>query len=202
MKKQINLYQPSCYPRREKFTFKHFLLLVAVSVLSLILLQFILNKQLSRTKQIEQQQQAILATKQNDLSDLVIKLQNNRAPDAKVRQQLALQEEVDAKQRILGSLAGIEFAVVVNFSALMKGLSLASMDAISIDYFSLLAGRLNISGQAKRSDSVPLWLSKIQSTKELSGIAFEKLAISENAGGFFFQLSNSLENKSVKVRKK
>ncbi len=200
MKKQINLYQPSCYPKREKVTFKQFLLLTGICLFSVLVLHLVLNKQFAKIQQMTQQQKALLMIKESELSVLVTELQNNRAPESKIREQLALQAEVDAKQRLLGSLAGIELGIVVSFSELMRGLSLANMRTISIDNFSIIEGRLNISGQAKQSDSVPLWLTKIQTTKELAGIAFEKLKISDNAKGFSFQLSNDLENKTVKAQ--
>lgn len=199
MKKQINLYQPSCYPRRQKFTCRQFVFLAAVCLFVVLALHLVLNNQFAKTQVIAAQHQALLAVKQGELAALVTKLQNNRAPDAKIRQQLALQAEVDAKQRLLGSLSGIDLAVVVSFSELMRGLSLASMSAISIDHFSIIDGRLNISGQAKESDSVPLWLTKIQTTNELAGIAFERIKIAENPRGFSFQLSNNPANKTEKA---
>ena len=202
MKKQINLYQPSCYPKREKATFKQFLTLLGICLFSVLVLYLILNKQFVNTQEIAQQNKALLTKKQSELSVLVTELQNNRAPESKVRKQLALQAEVEVKQRLLANLAGVELGVTVSFSELMRGLSLANMRSISIDNFSIIDGRLNISGQAERSDSVPLWLTKIQTTKELSGIAFEKLKISDadNAKGFFFQLSNNLKTETVKVQ--
>ncbi|MFT6986746.1 MAG: hypothetical protein ACJAT7_002590 [Psychromonas sp.] len=199
MKKQINLYQPSCYPKREKFTGKQFLFLAGICFLLVLALHLTLNNKFSKTQAIAAQHKALLTIKQTELAALVTELQNNRAPDSKIREQLALQTEIDAKQRLLGSLSGIELGRVVEFSELMRGLSLASMSAISIDHFSIIDGRLNISGQAKESDSVPLWLTKIQTTNELAGIAFEKIKISDIAGGFSFQLSNNPKNKKAKA---
>ena len=202
MKKQINLYQPSCYPKREKATFKQFLFLSGICFFSVLTLFFILNKQLLNTGELTEQQQRLVTKKQGELNVLVTKLQNKRVPEAKLRQQLALQDEIKVKQRLLASLAGIELNVTLSFSELMRGLSLANSDAVSINNFSLNDGRLNISGQARQSDSVPLWLTKIQTTKELSGIAFEKLTISDahNNKGFFFQLSNNVKTEAVKVQ--
>ena len=202
MKKQINLYQPSCYPQREKATFKQFLTLLGICFFSVLGLFLILNKQFANTQEITQQHKLLLTKKQRELSALVMKLQSNRAPESKLRQQLVLQDEIKVKQRLLASLAGIELDVTISFSGLMRGLSLANTSAVSLDNFSIIDGRLNISGRAKQSDSVPLWLTKIQTTKELSGIAFEKLKISDSdhSKGFFFQLSNNLKTEPVKVQ--
>ncbi|WP_413701265.1 PilN domain-containing protein [Psychromonas sp. KJ10-10] len=125
------------------------------------------------------------------LSDLVQTLQKNRAPEDKLRLQQSLQEEVKAKQRLLTRLSGIDLQESVSFSELMRGLSYANMPEVTINHFSMVERTLNISGEAKQSDSVPLWLSNIQLTKELSSVAFKALSITENEGVFSFQLTNT-----------
>lgn len=200
MKKQINLYQPSCYPRREKATFKQFLTLLGICLFSTLVLCLILNKQFVTLQETTQQHQTLQIKKQNELSLFVNKLQNHHTPESKLQRQLALQDEIKAKQHLLASLAGIELHVTVSFSELMRGLSLANTSAVSIHDFSIIDGRLNITGQAKQSDSVPLWLTKLRTIKELSGITFEKLTISDSgdSNGFFFQLSNNLKQETFK----
>lgn len=193
MKKQINLYQPSCYPKREKATFRQLALLSAFCVFSALALLFILNKQQANTEEETKLQSRLLTVKQDELLKLQNKLQKNHAPDAKIHEQLVLQNEVQAKQRLLDNLAGIEVANVVSFSELLRGLSLAHIKGISIESFSIIDGRLNIAGKAEKSDSVPLWLTKIQKTNELAGVAFQTLEISENAGVFYFQLTDGTE---------
>jgi hypothetical protein len=202
MKKQINLYQPSCYPKREKATFKQFLALLGICFFAVFILILTLNNQLATTEEATVQHKALLTKKQAELSGLVIQLQNKRAPEEKVRRQHNLQEEIAAKQRLLANLSGIELEMTVSFSQLMRGLSLADIRTISIDEFSIIDGRLNITGQAKYSDSVALWLTKVQSTKELADIGFEKLTISDNndGGAFSFKLTNSVTEETVKVQ--
>lgn len=196
MKKQINLYQPSCYPKREKMTFKQFALLVTACLIFALLFLFHLGRQLSETETAIDQHKEGLKHKQQHMMVLVTQLQKKRAPEAKIREQKLLQTEVETKQALLRSLAGIDLEVSLSFSELMRGLSLAQIDSVSIEKFSILRGRLNISGQAEQSNSVPLWLSKVQKTQELKGTAFEKLNISENDTGFSFLLSNSLADKT------
>jgi Tfp pilus assembly protein PilN len=191
MKKQINLYQPNCYPKREKATFPQFLMLFFICVSTSIFVYFfannqtnLLNEQLSVHKISISEQQLILA-------NLVSELQNKRAPDNKLRMHSALQNEVKAKQRLLASLSGIDLKESVSFSSLMRGLSYSYMPDITINHFSMVGATLNITGEAKHSDSVPLWLSNIQLSKELSSISFKALSINENKGFFSFQLMNS-----------
>lgn len=196
MKNTINLYQPSCYPKREKVTFKQFFIFASVCLLWLILTPFFTNQGINNAKQKLQVQEARLTSKQDELNRLVVELQKNRAPESKIRAQFALQTEIEAKRQLLSSLGEIEIEVI-RFSDLMKGLSIANTEEVSIDNFSMVDGRLNISGFAKQGDSVPLWLSKIQNTDELLNIAFEQLNISEDSQGFTFLLSNKTEKKSV-----
>ena len=80
----------------------------------------------------------------------------------------------------------------MSFPILMKGLSLAKMNTISITAFSIVDGRLNISGTAKYSDSVALWLNQFQEIKELSNVSFDKLILSarNHRQDFSFKLTN------------
>jgi Tfp pilus assembly protein PilN len=190
MKKHINLYHPSYYPKREKATFSQFLILLFVCILASGVGYFYtiqetgsLNEQLSAQKVSVAEQQVLL-------SDLVVVLQKSRAPENKLRLHKELQDEIKAKQRLLARLSGIDLEESVSFSELMRGLSYANMPNLSINHFSMLGGTLNITGNAKQSDSVPLWLANIQLTKELSNVAFKAISITENEGVFSFQLSN------------
>lgn len=191
MKKQINLYQPSCYPKREKATFSQLLLLLLICVATPLLAYFITTGQTSALNEELLTHKVLLTDQQLQLADLVVELQKNRAPDEKLRAHSVLQNEINAKQRLLASLAGIDVKELVSFSALMRGLSYADMPDLAINRFSMIEGVLNIKGDAKQSDSVPLWLSNVQVTKELSALAFKELSIKEEKGFFTFQLTNS-----------
>ena len=79
----------------------------------------------------------------------------------------------------------------------MLGLSLADMDEISIENFSIINGVLNISGQAKSSDSLPLWLTNMQKTEQLSGIAFKTLEIMDEKEGYSFKLTNKKKSSQL-----
>ena len=202
MKININFYQPSCYPESHNATFKQFLMLLGGCFFSVIIFYFILNQKIVKEQQVVKQQQALLTKKQSELSVLSTQLQNNKTlPQEKVRQQRLLQKEVFDKRQLFASLTGIDANFLVKFSELMRGLSLANMKSISVNDFSIIGGRVSISGKAKLSDSVPLWLQKIQTSKELSGMAFEKLEISasDDGNGFVFQLSNALKDSPTGV---
>ncbi|MCP4324814.1 MAG: hypothetical protein GY787_23790 [Alteromonadales bacterium] len=191
IKKQVNLYQPSCYPKREKATLGQLLLFFIVCLLTSMLSYFMVNIQTESVNQRLLNHKALIANQQLVLSDLVVELQKKRAPDEKLRLFSQLQNEITAKQRLLVTLAGIDVKESVSFSELMRGLSYADMPDLTINRFSMVAGILNISGDAKQSDSLPLWLSNIQLTKELSSVAFGSLLIEEQKGSFTFQLTNS-----------
>ncbi len=191
MRKRINLYQKDCYPKREKFIFSQFLILSFCCATILLLSYLITRYQAGTLKDQLVAQETNLSDQQLTLANLKDKLQQNRAPDEKIRQYSVLQNELIAKQSVIASLSSIDVQDVVSFSMLMRGLSYANMSDLTIKHFSMTAGILNISGNAKYSDSVPLWLSNIQVTKELSNVAFKALSIKEATGFFTFQLTNS-----------
>ena len=191
MKNQVNLYQPSCYPKREKATFSQFLVLLLFCVFVSLGSYFFVAQQTKSANEQLLAHKTLLTEQQLQLSDLVVELQKKRAPDEKLRQHAVLQSEVKAKQRLLASLAGIDVKDLVSFSELMRGLSFADMPNLTINHFSMVSGTLNIRGDAKHSDSVPLWLSNMQVTQELSALAFKALSIKEEKGFFTFQLTNS-----------
>ena len=191
MKTQVNLYQPSCYPKREKATFAQFLGLFIICISVSLLSYFVVKYQTQSLQERLSEQQQVVTEQQVVLNQLVVELQKKRAPDDKLRLHSRLQNEVTAKQRLLASIAGIDVEDLVSFSALMRGLSYANMDDLTINHFSMVDGVLNIKGDAKHSNSVPLWLSNLQVTKELSGVAFKALSIEEASGFFSFKLTNS-----------
>jgi hypothetical protein len=196
MKTQINLYQPSCYPKREKATFKQFIIVCVLCAISVTTLVLVLQSQLASLQSRSESHRVMMTEKQSELSQLVVQLQNNRAPEAKVKQQQDLEEEISARQSLLASLSGVELSMTISFSDLMRGLSNADMATMSIEQFSIIDGRLNIIGKAKYSDSVALWLTKAQSTVELSDISFEKMAMEyiDEQALFSFKLINRVEN--------
>lgn len=191
MKKKINLYQPSCYPKREKATFAQFSLLLLICLSLSVVSYFIVSHQSQSLADKLLAHQKSVSGQQIELSDLVVELQQKRAPDDKLRLHSALEDEIKAKQRLLASIAGMDVTELVSFSELMRGLSYAYKSDLSINHFSMVSGVLNIAGDAKHSNSVPLWLSNIQVTKELSAVAFKSLSIEEEKGFFTFKLTNS-----------
>lgn len=191
MKKLVNLYQPSCYPKREKATFPQFLTLFIICISASVVAYFFSNAQTQTLQEQLANHKTSISNKQSELSSLVVELQKKRAPDEKLRLYSKLQNEVRAKQRIIASIEGIDVQDLVSFSALMRGLSYANMDNLTINHFSMIEGVLNVSGDAKHSDSVPLWLSNLQVTDELSAVAFKALSIEETDGFFHFKLTNS-----------
>ena len=196
MKTQINLYQPNCYPKREKATFKQFIIVVVLCIISVTALVLVLQNQLVSLQNRSENHKVMMTEKQSELSQLVMQLQNNRVPEVKVKQQRDLKEEITARQNLLASLSGVELSMTLSFSDLMIGLSNADLATISIEQFSIIDGRLNIIGKAKYSDSVALWLTKAQSTAELSEISFEKMAMNymDEQQVFLFKLINRVNN--------
>lgn len=197
MKKRINLYQENCYPIREKLQFSHFFILFFVCIALSASSYFMANRQANSLNAQLVVHKTDINHQQSVLSDLTVKLDLNKAPDAQYRRHLILKNEVAAKQRLLTSISSIDVQELVSFSELMRGLSYANMPHLSIQHFSMIEGDLNITGNAKYSDSVPLWLSNIQVTKELSKVKFNALSIKQKQGFFTFQLTNRTAKEKV-----
>jgi len=190
MKTQINLYQPSCYPKREKASLLQFIIVSFVCLSLSISSYFIMRYQTQSLNEQLAAHKVKAANQQLKLSELAVELQKMPKPDAKIRQHAALQKEVIAKQYLIASIADIDVQDLVSFSALMRGLSNANMPELTLNHFSMVEGVLNISGDAQHSNSVPLWLANMQKTKELSGVAFMALSIEEVENFFTFKLTN------------
>lgn len=190
MKQTINLYPASCQPQKIKFNFMQLMLLVIVCLLSIAVVESLIIHQ--ENKLAEQQQQLAEQSNQlqQQLADMVVQLQANRPPQSKVLEQQKLNDEVASKQRLLGNLQQIDLGLVVSFSQLMRGLSKADIEQVSINQFVINNGKLAIRGNALHSDSVPKWLTQVQATKELQAVAFTGVQIVEDKQRFKFQLSN------------
>jgi len=191
MKKQINFYQPSCYPKRRKATFKQFVGVVSLCLCAAIILTAVLKIQLANTKANTLAHKQLLVTKQAELNHVIAVLKDNSERALKVNEKLALNAEISAKQKLLSTLSKLDSGEGMNFPILMKGLSLANMNTINIHAFSIIDGHLDISGTAKYSDSVALWLNQFQEIKELSNVSFNKLILSarRNHHDFSFKLT-------------
>lgn len=194
MKKSVNLYHASCKPEKKVYSFAQLVLLIIPCVIGVVaLLAMTMHEAdlMNKTTVAATTKSSMLS---DELSALQVQLQARKAPEAKVRVKDALSKEVAAKQRLLNNLNNIDLGLIVNFSELMLGLSKANVEPVSITEFSIYGGKLNIYGEARLSDSVPLWLTKIQGTDELGDVTFSGVDIygKEDKDEFLFQLSNEV----------
>lgn len=190
MKQSINLYPPSCQPQKIKFNFIQLMLLViACLAFTAVVEGFIIHQEgkIAAKQQVVTEQSTLL---QKQLADAVVQLQAKRPPQGKVQTKQKLVEEVASKQRLLRNLQQIDLGLVVSFSELMLGLSKADIEQVSIAKFAINNGKLSIAGNALHSDSVPMWLTQLQTTSELKEVAFTGVEIVEDKHRFKFQLSN------------
>ncbi|MDA7745861.1 PilN domain-containing protein [Psychromonas sp.] len=201
MKKSLNLYHASCQPEKIKFNFSQIIVLFIACVLLIGITQSWVIHRSSVLEDNQLMAEEELINLQNELSALVIKMQANRAPEEKVEEKVRLEFEVSVKQRLLSNLNQIDLGLEVSFSQLLLGLSKADVKDVSISRFSIKDGKLDIQGQALHSDSVPHWLTNIQSTTELDAVSFTSVDISQQDKIFLFQLSNIGLNKKSKDKK-
>lgn len=190
MKKNLNLYHQSCQPKKIIFNFSQLTIVLVACILLTGLIQTLLIHRASSMEDNKAMAAEKLLVLQDNLSMLVVKMQANRAPQSKVYEKEKLTREVAAKRHLLSNLEQIDLGLVVSFSELMLGLSKADIEQVSINKFSIRNGKLNIEGKASKSDSVPLWLTNIQSTTELHAVSFRAVNITEKENAFLFKLTN------------
>lgn len=190
MKKTLNLYHASCQPEKLNFNFMQLIIVFVVCILLVGLAQTLLINRASNMEEKEIIALNKLLALQDELSTLVIKVQANRAPENKVNEKNQLIMEVAAKRGLLSNLNQIDLGLLVSFSELMLGLAKADTEQVSITTFYISNGKLDIQGNASQSNSVPIWLSSIQTTTELHFVSFSAVNIIEQENNFLFQLSN------------
>ena len=201
MKNNVNLYHVSCRPEKLTFSFVQLMMLFVACLLLIAAVEVVVVQRDNSMVAKKEEARKTIATMQSELSALVVQLQANRAPSAKVLEKQQLTAEIATKRRLLNNLNNVDLGLVVSFSELMFGLSQADIDQVSISKFSINNGKLTIDGKAMYSDSVPLWLTHVQATTELKDVSFTGVNITEQDNLFLFQLSHVALNKKVENKK-
>ena len=186
MKTNINLYQASCYLQKPKASWDQMLLCLSFSIVCMIFLKFYLDNKSDQLQQSSQEIKFLIVTKQEDLSSLSIKLVKQQMPIQKVQEVLELEKQIEFYQNISQNRS-LEHK---NYSIVMNELFLSKTDSINIKNFVIRNGKLDISGNALNSNSVPLWLLNMQSKKLLSEHSFDNFTLSGSDGHFRLNLQN------------
>lgn len=170
---QINLYLPEFQPNRQPLRSIHMLWGLAAFIVLLMLVSFFSaqhNRQ--RTDDVARQRVQL-----EQLKARVAQLEQQR-PDANLAeldaQSLQLAEELQRREQIYNVIVNKDLGNNTGFSAHLRALGRQSLDTISLEAFSLLAGGnyLEFAGKTHSVDQVPLYVQRLRSEPAFSQSGF------------------------------
>lgn len=202
---QINLYLPEFQPNREPLRSIHMLWGLGIFVVLLIATSFFSAQ--SNRERIDD-----IAQRQLQLEQLKVQVaqleqqrpKNNLAElDA---QSLQLAQELSRREQIYQVIANKNLGNNTGFSAHLQALGRQSLETLSLQAFSLLAGGnyLEFAGTASAVDQIPLYVQRLRAEAVFSQSAFGVLNAEpqkDEFGVFNFSLAKQAENTSQEESK-
>jgi len=203
---QINLYLPEFQPNREPLRSIHMLWGLAVFI-GLLLLTTYLSAQDNRkfADRLEKSR-----THLEQLKSQVAQLDQQR-PQSNLAEldahSLRLTQELSRREQIFEVIANKNIGNNTGFSAHLQALGRQSLDTLSLDAFSLLAGGnyLEFAGKTRSVDQVPLYIQRLRSETVFAHSAFGVLHAQpqkENKSIFEFSLAKEVKASSVEAPEK
>lgn len=197
---QINLYLPEFQPNREPLRSIHMVWGLVAFILMLALITLLSSRQ-------NQQRNTDIAQQRAQLEQLkiqVVQLEQQR-PQVNLAeldaQTVKLNETLAQREQIYQVIANKNLGNNTGFSTHLAALGRQSMDTISLDAFSLLAGGnyVEFAGKTRSVDQVPLYVQRLRSEPAFSQSAFGVLNAApqkSNADIFQFSLAQEPEKNS------
>ncbi len=202
---QINLYLPEFQPNREPLRSVHMLWGVGVFVVLLIVTSyFSAQGNRARTAEIAQRQ---LQLEQIKIQLAQLEQQRPKSNLAELdAQSLQLAQELSRREQIYQVIANKNLGNNTGFSAHLQALGRQSLDTLSLQAFSLLAGGnyVEFAGKASAVDQIPLYVQRLRSESVFSQSAFGVLNAEpqqDELGVFDFSLAKQLEGKKQEESK-
>lgn len=197
---QINLYLPEFQPNREPLRSIHMLWGVVIFTVLLISASFMSAQQnRQRADAIEQNRFRLEQLKVQVTQMEQQRPKNNLAElDA---QAVALSEELNRREQIFQVIANKNLGNNNGFSAHLEALGRQSLDTLSIEVFSLLAGGnyLEFAGKATAVDQIPLYIQRLRAEPVFAQSAIGVLnavPLQAGEGIFSFSLAKQPEDAS------
>lgn len=202
---QINLYLPEFQPNREPLRSIHMLWGLGIFVVLLIATSFFsaqsnrarINDIALRQLQLEQLKARVVQLEQQKPKSNLAEL------DA---QSLQLAQELSRREQIYQVIANKNLGNNAGFSAHLQALGRQSLNTLSLEAFSLLAGGnyVEFAGKASAVDQIPLYVQNLRSEAVFAQSAFGVLNAEpqENEFGVFaFSLAKQLDEKKQETSK-
>lgn len=202
---QINLYLPEFQPNREPLRSIHMLWGLGIFVAVLIATSYF-SAQGNRTRISE------IAQRQLQFEQLKLQLAQleQQRPISNLAeldaQSLQLVQELSRREQIYQVIANKNLGNNSGFSAHLQALGRQSLDTLSLEAFSLLAGGnyLEFAGKASAVDQIPLYVQRLRSEAVFSQSAFGVLNAEpqvDESGVFTFSLAKQMEGKKQEIPK-
>ncbi|PUA27050.1 MAG: MSHA biogenesis protein MshI [Cellvibrio sp. 79] len=203
---QINLYLPEFQPNREPLRSIHMLWGFAVFI-GLLLLTTYLSAQSNRefADQLEKSR-AHLEQLKSQVAQLDQQRPQSNLADLDA-QSLRLTQELSRREQIFEVIANKNIGNNTGFSAHLQALGRQSLETLSLDAFSLLAGGnyLEFAGKTRSVDQVPLYIQRLRSEAVFAQSAFGVLHAepqTENKSIFEFSLAKEVKEPSADTQEK
>lgn len=194
---QINLYLPEFRPNREPLRAIHIAWIGLGFLILLLLFSVYSNYQyglLQQQLEAEQKNQLGLQS-QLQLLSTQKPAQASATLDIKIIQ---LQKDVQRHQQILNMISNQDLGNDKGFSIQLNALSLAALNTISVETFSLQRGGryAELTGLTRSADQIPLYLQRLRRDSSFSEVGFGVLNIErdlQQSGLLKFSLAKAHE---------
>lgn len=202
---QINLYLPEFQPNREPLRSIHMLWgMLAFMVLLLLVSYFSAQGNNQLATQVEQSRVQL-----EQLKNKVAQLEQQRPKSNLAEldiQSIKLAQELSRREQIFQVIANKNLGNNTGFSGYLQALGQQSLNTVSIDAFSLLAGGsyLEFAGKARAVDQIPLYIQRLRSEPVFAQSAFGVLNAEpqqNNAGVFEFSLAKETASQVTETAK-
>lgn len=201
---QINLYLPEFQPNREPLRSIHMLWGLAAFILLLILITIFTAYQNRQRADVVAQQRLQL----EEIKARAVQIEQQRPTgnlaELEVQAENML-KELKRREQVYQVIANKDLGNNSGFSAHLQALGRQSLDTISLEAFSLLAGGnyVELAGKTTSVDQVPLYVQRLRSEAAFSQAGFGVLnAQPQSASGVFqFSLARQTNSKQKEEAK-
>jgi len=190
---QVNLYLPEFRPNREPFRALHMLW----ALLALIVLLALLSVSGERSngeleQQLLQSQQQLDGLRQQ--VDMLTRARPQVSLESLDSQIVQLNEKIERRQRLLTLVESNNLGNSNGFSAQLTAMARQHLDSLALEAFSFSRGGhyLELIGEARSAEQIPMYLQRLRSESAFQDTAFGVLhinAASTGAGILSFSLA-------------
>lgn len=170
---QINLYLPEFQPNREPLRSIHMLWGAGAFIIILVIVS-VLSARQNRTLAEEV---ALSRVQLDQLKNQVAQLEAQR-PKSNLAEldaeSFKLKQELSRREQIFNVIANKDLGNNTGFSAHLQALGRQSLDSLSLQAFSLIAGGnyVELAGQADSVDQIPLYIQRLRNEAVFTQSAF------------------------------